>query len=329
MPANLTPDYQKAEQRYRAAQSPAEKLAALEEMLRTLPKHKGTEKIQADLKRKLSQLKEAATAKKGGGGKDPFHIPKGGGGQVLLLGTPNVGKSAIVEKLTNAPVKVAEFPFSTHAPVPGMAYHEDVPIQLVDLPPISREHIPPGLFGAIYNADLLAVVCNVGADSVLEDVDTVLGILTERKVRLVSTPVLPDRIEEGVQLKRGLVVANGCDLPNAAENLAAIRDLIDPQVQILPISARTGEGLDVFMKTLFTLLHVIRVYSKPPGHPPDKDAPFIIPVGSTVQDLANHIHKEVASHLKFARVWGEGVFPGQQVHHDHVLHDKDIVEIHA
>jgi uncharacterized protein len=328
MAANLTPDYQKAEQRYRDAQTPAEKLSALEEMLRTIPKHKASEKMQAELKRKLSQLKESQASAKKSGGKDPFHIPKQGGGQVLLLGAPNVGKSAIVEKLTDAPVKVADFPFTTHAPLPGMAYHEDAPIQLVDLPPMTREHVPTGLFGAIYNADLLAVVCNVGADSVLEDIDTVLGLLSEHKVRLISSPVSAGS-EEGVQLKRGLVVANGCDLPNATENLGALRDLIDSQVQILPVSAKTGENLDVLTKTMFTLLNVMRVYSKLPGQPADKEAPFVIPAGSTVQDLANHIHKDVASGLKFARVWGEGVFPGQQVHHDHVLHDKDIVEIHA
>lgn len=330
MPANLTPDYQKADQRYREATTPAEKLAALEEMLRTLPKHKGTEKMQAELKRKISAARETVTAtKKGGGGKDPFHIPRQGAGQVLLAGAPNVGKSSIVGALTKAPVKIAEFPFTTHEPVPGMAHYEDVPIQLVDTPPITAEHVPPGFFGAAHNADALAVVVNLAADSLLEDADLVLGKLRDRPVRLMSRPVLPPAEPGGAPCKRGLVIATGLDVPGASDNMPLLRELVDPEVQIVPVSAASGENLDELMRQLFHLLHVLRVYAKPPGKPPDKSAPFILPIGSTVMDLANHIHKDVAASFKHARVWGEGVFPGQQVHQDHVLHDKDVVEIHV
>jgi len=329
MPANLTPDYQRAERRYREAQTPAEKLDALEEMLRTLPKHKGTEKIQADLKRKISQMKDAATAPKKGGGKDPFHVPRQGGGQVLLLGVPNVGKSAIVAALTDAPVKVAEFPYSTHVPVPGMARHEDVPIQLVDLPPVTRDHVPTGLFGAVHNADALAVVCNLAAESVLEDIDTVLGILQGRRIRLLSQPVLPSAGPDEPEPKRGLIIANQCDRDGARDSLGTLRELIDRELKILPVSAASGENLNELMKALFELLNIVRVYAKPPGKPPDRSAPFILPVGSTVLDLAAHIHKDIAAQFKYARVWGDGVFPGQQVHHDHVLRDKDVIEIHV
>jgi ribosome-interacting GTPase 1 len=329
MPANLTPDYQRAEQRYRASQTPDEKLAALEEMLRTLPKHKGTEKIQAELKRKISAAREASVAHKKGGGKDPFHVPPQGAGQVVLLGPPNVGKSAIVQALTDAPVKVAEFPFSTHAPVPGMAYYEDCPIQLVDMPPLTPEHMPGGMIGAIRNADIVAIVGNLAADSVLEDLDAVLSVLRERRLRLLSRAVLPAPGDEEPEPRRGLIVANQCDRDGAKANLAALRELIDSQLEIVPVSAASGENLDLLVKTLFGLLHVVRVYAKPPGKPPDKSAPFIIPVGSTVHYLAGHIHKELAAKLKFARLWGDNVFPGQQVNHDHVLHDKDVVEIHV
>jgi ribosome-interacting GTPase 1 len=332
MPANLTPDYQKADQRYREATTPEEKLAALEEMLRTLPKHKGTEKMQAELKRKISEARQAATSpKKGGGGKDPFHIPRQGAGQVLLAGAANVGKSSIVGALTKAPVKIAEFPFSTHEPVPGMALHEDVPIQLVDTPPVTAEHVPPGFFGAVHNADAVGVVVSLGADSLLEDADLVLGLLRDRKVRLMSQAVLPAAPAAGsdeAMPKRGLVIATGSDRPEAGDNLGLLRELVDPEIRILAVSATSGENLKELIKTLYDLLHVLRVYAKPPGHPPDMNAPFIVPIGSTVMDLASHIHKEVAAGFKHARVWGEGVFPGQQVHHDHVLHDKDVVEIH-
>lgn len=329
MPANLTPDYQRAEQRYREAQTAAEKLEALEEMLRTLPKHKGTEKIQAELKRKISQAREAGTAAKKGGGKDLFHIPRQGGGQVVLLGVPNVGKSSIVQVLTDAPVKVADFPFSTPLPVPGMAHHEDVPIQLVDMPPLTVEHVPPGIYGAIHNADVVAIVASAGEDSLLEDVDAIIGLLRERRMRLMSRPVLPAAGQEEPQPRKALVVATQCDREGAAERLAMLRELVDSELRIVTVSTQSGENLHELTKALFELLYIIRVYAKPPGKPPDKEAPFIIPIGSTVLDLARHIHKDVAAGLKFARVWGDGVFPGQQVHHDHVLHDKDVVELHS
>lgn len=329
MAANLTPDYQRAERQYREAQTPDEKLAALEEMLRTVPKHKASEKIQAELKRKISAAREVSLAHKKGGGKDPFHVPRQGAGQVVLLGLPNVGKSAIVQALTEAPVKVAEFPFSTHAPVPGMAYYEDCPIQLVDMPPLTPESVPGGMIGAARTADIVAVIANAGGGSILEDADCVLGAMRERRLRLISKPVLPAPGEDGIEFRRGLIVANQCDREGAGANADALRELIDAELEILLVSAASGENLDQLMRRLFELLHVVRVYAKPPGKPPDKSTPFVIAAGSTVHHLAEHIHKELAAKLKFARLWGNNVFPGQQVNHDYVLHDKDVVEIHV
>ena len=156
MPANLTPDYFKAEQWYRSASTNEEKMLALEQMLAVMPKHKGTEHLQADLKRKLSQLKDAsAQQKKAGKHVDIFHVPRSGAGQVVLLGTPNSGKSAILAALTHAKVTVAEFPFATHAPVPGMVRYEDVQIQLVDMPPITADYAAPGQVGTYRNGDLI------------------------------------------------------------------------------------------------------------------------------------------------------------------------------
>jgi ribosome-interacting GTPase 1 len=327
MPANLTPEYQQAEARYREATTPAEKLAALEEMLRTLPKHKGTEKMQADLKRKISQMRQAGGKKKSGG-KDPYHIPPQGAGQVLLLGAPNTGKSSLMAALTDAPVKVAEFPFSTPLPVPGIAYHEDVPIELVDLPPITPQHVPGAMIGAIRNTHIVGVVGNLAHDTVLEDLDNVLRILAERHIELRSSAALPEGEPGGTAYKKGLVIATGCDQDAAADNLELVRELIADRLKIVVVSSTTRENLGGLVATLFELLHVVRVYAKPPGKEPDKSAPFVLAAGSTVLDLARHIHKELASEFKRARLWGEGAFPGQPVHHDHVLHDKDVVEIH-
>ncbi|MBN2271808.1 MAG: 50S ribosome-binding GTPase, partial [Sedimentisphaerales bacterium] len=141
MPANLTPEYLKADQWFRSATTNEEKILALEQMLRVIPKHKGTDHMRADLRRKLSRFKDAgAQQKKAGKHVDVFHVPRGGSGQVVLIGMPNCGKSSIVGALTSAKVQVADFPFATAAPVPGMAKFEDVPIELVDMPPITADY---------------------------------------------------------------------------------------------------------------------------------------------------------------------------------------------
>jgi len=328
MPANLTPEYQRAERQYRQATEHHEKLTALEEMLRLIPKHKGTDKLQADLKRRISQMRKSGPPKTAGH-RDIFHIPRQGAGQVPLLGPPNSGKSTLVEVLTRAHVKVADYPFTTHAPIPGMAHFEDVPMQLVDLPPVTAEHVPPGMYGLLRSADAIMIVIDAGGSSILEDLETAVEIMARRDVVLTSRPDQTERSDaEGRQITKAVVVATKCDLPNASENFATLKELYEPHLNMLLTSARTGENLDQVLKTLFELLNVIRIYAKPPGKPADMTTPFILPRGSTVTDLANQVHRALAGQLKTIRVWGRGVFDGQQVPHDHVISDKDIVELH-
>ncbi|HOW72665.1 MAG TPA: TGS domain-containing protein [Phycisphaerae bacterium] len=337
MALNLTPDYFEADRKYRQAHTPEEKLAALEEMLRTIPKHKASEKKQADIKRRISELREAP-AKKKGAAVDPYHIPPQGGGQALLLGLPNSGKSSIVGCLTKAAVKITDFPFGTALPVPGMAHHEDVPIELVDLPPVTPDHMPPGMLGAIRNTNVLLLVVDSAADSVLEDLDTLLNILRSYGLQWdrasgddeASATREDDASEPGLAVgPHALIVCNKCDLPAAAANLEVLRELRTSPPPMMPVSALTGEGLKEMLAYLFSLLGVIRVYTKLPGKPPDREKPFVLPAGSTVGELARMIHKDIADHLKHARIWGEKVFNGQQVHATHVLDDRDVVELHT
>ena len=328
MPANLTPEYQRAERQYRQATEHHEKLTALEEMLRLIPKHKGTDKLQADLKRRISQMRKSGP-QKAAGHRDIFHIPRQGAGQVPLLGPPNSGKSSLVEVLTRAHVKVADYPFTTHAPIPGMAHFEDVPIQLVDLPPVTAEHVPPGMYGLLRSADAIMIVVDAASDSILEDLEMAVEIMARRDVVLTSRPDQTEQSDaEGRQIAKAVVVATKCDLPNAPENFATLKEMYGPRLNMLLASAGTGENLEQVLKVLFELLNVIRIYAKPPGKPADMTAPFILPRGSTVTDLANQVHRALAGQLKTIRVWGRGVFDGQQVPHDHVISDKDIVELH-
>jgi len=346
MPANLTPEYEKAELRYRQATSDDERLAALQVMLSAIPKHKGTEKMQADLKRRISQLRREEQNTAHSKGPDPFHIPRSGAGQVVLIGAPNSGKSSLLAATTHAAVKVADYPFTTVVPQPGMWEKDDVQIELVDTPPFTAEHVPTGLMGTIRNADLVCVVVEAG-EAALDQVEMVLGVLSERGLALRSA--LRNELPVGDPSQRpGLIVATKADLapPGIIEVLqelyggkgAQMRESSGSQpsntprsggeLAVVGVSARTRQGLDDWFKRLWELLAMIRVYSKEPGRPPDLHKPFIVPVGATVAELARQIHRDLPERMKFARLWGHSRFEGQQVHKTEPLRDKDVVEIH-
>jgi len=326
MPANLTPEYFSAEKWYRSATTNDEKILALERMLSVMPKHKGTDHLKADLRRKLSKLKESATQKgKGGKQVDVFHVPPTGAGQIVLLGMPNTGKSALVGALTNAKVNVADFPFATHAPVPGMVRFEDVQIQLVDMPPITADYMAPGQVGTYRNCDMIALVIDLSQD-VEEQLLVLLDFLEARSLLLDDeTPAVDG--QGNVLGRRAFCICTKSDMAtDGAFELA--KKSCDKPMDFIRVSTETGEGMDALPEVLFRKLEIIRVYAKPPGQPPDMKDPFTLPIGSTVQDLAGTIHRELAEKLKSARCWGTGVYDGQNVQLTHVLHDKDVVELH-
>lgn len=325
MPANLTPEFQKAEQRLREATSDAEKMSALQEMLRAIPKHKGTDKMQADIKRRISQLRKQASRRPAAKGLDLFYVPKNGAGQVVLLGTPNVGKSSLVAATTNAPVKVGDYPYTTALPAPGMWEYQDVQIQLVDTPPATVEHVPPGLFGTIRQADVIGIVVDAAGDA-LEQAEAALAILSGRGIQPVTAPQSELDDQDGSKYP-GLIIANKADLA-AAGNVGTLRELYAGRLEVLPVSAATGEGLQRLAQRLWELLAVIRVYTKEPGKSADDDKPYTLPVGATIEDLAREIHRDLPEMMRFARIWGAGRFDGQRAHRTEVLHDKDVVEIH-
>ena len=324
MPANLTPDYLNAEKAFRQAKTPAEKIAALEEMYATIPKHKGTDKMQADIKRRLAKFRQAAREARGKGGVDPFHVDKHGAGQFVLVGTPNVGKSALVHAVSGAHVKVAPYPFSTHGPVPGMMPLEDIQIQLVDLPPVTRDGLVSGMLGTVRAADGILLVADLSATDLLDQVEVCLEVLAARGV--VPAPAEPP---EGGQAMTMLLVGTKVDVDPAAENFEALADLRPDLPPMLATSAETREGLDDLARRCFEMLAVVRVYSKEPGKPADMDRPFVLPRGSTVLDMAAAVHRDFAQHLKRARIWGDGMYDGQPVQQDHVLSDQDVIELHV
>jgi hypothetical protein len=327
MPANLTPEYHKADKWFKSATTDSERLLALEEMLRVIPKHKGTEHMCAELRRKLSKIKDAASSPKKGGGKhiDIFHVPKSGSGQVVLIGTPNCGKSSLVGALSNANVNIADYPFSTTEPVPGMAHYEDVPIELVDMPPISADYAAAGQIGTYRNCDIILIIVDLTAP-VAEQLEISLNYLKSH--RLLYDEQTPATDSDGNQLgKKALIAAAKMDeaQPDA---ISILEKLCPRRIDIVQTSAIIDETLDKLTAKMFDLLDIVRVYAKKPGKEPDMKDPFTLPRGSIVTDLAKVIHRELAEKLRSARAWGCAVHDGQNVHRTYELNDKDIIELH-
>lgn len=325
MPANLSPEYHRAEERLRAAKTVAEKVDALEEMLRVIPKHKGTDRLQADLKSRIAKLRKEAGKK---GAKSGFShiVPREGAGQVALAGPPNSGKSALVRALTRATPAVGDYPFTTREPVPGMMPFEDIAFQLVDLPPVSAQHTEPWVFDVIRYADLVWVV--VEGERAIEGFDECRLVLEGRNIGLYPAGSAPRWDSAAVQ-KKAMVVLTGMDVPGVPETVPVIEELLEGRWRVAGVSALGETGLADLARRTFVAFDIIRVYTKQPGKPRDGSAPFTLPRGATIGDLAARIHKDLIETMRFARVWGASAFDGQAVQKDHVLAEGDTVEIHA
>jgi len=320
VPANLTPQYLDAEEKFKSAVTTADKIQALEEMMRTIPKHKGTEKMQADLKRRMSELKKEAQKKKSAPSQRPsWYVEREGAGQVVVCGPPNSGKSQLVVSLTGVPTLVADYPFTTRSPQPAMMRFEDVQIQIVDTPPLAREVLEPWQLVQIKQADAALLVFDVNDPDLLDQTEYVLQLFAEKQIPL-DTQSKP----------KILVLGNKADAPSGADNFQVWAELYQGRFQAVPFSALNEEHWKKLQGEVFRLLEIVRVYTKAPGKKAEDNAtPFVLKKGATVLDAAQAVHKDLAANLKFARLWREGSYDGIMVERAHELHDRDLIEIHA
>ena len=326
MPTNLPPQYFEAEKRYKEARDPGEKVERLEELIGTIPKHKGTDHLRADLRRKLSKLKTAAQPRKKGARRDPaWTIPREGAGRAVLIGCSNAGKSALLAALTNAEPEVSEAPFTSWTPTPGMMLVENVQIQLIDTPSIDRDYLEPMLMDLVRSADLILVVVDLEADP-NQQLERTLDLLAAQRIHPLRWKA---RFEDGVRRNflPVLVVANKGDDASDDENFQIFRRLLDEDWHSIAVSARAGRELGRLRMAVFERLEIMRIYSRAPGREPDLNTPFVMRKGGSLQEFAALLHHDFYDKLKSARVWGKGVYDGQLVARDHVLHDGDIVEL--
>jgi len=329
MPANLPPQYHEAEKRYRAARTVPEKVAALQEMLALMPKHKGTDHLKADLRARIGKLIDELDhpAVSRGGRPYPFAIRKEGAGQAVLIGPPNSGKSSLLAALTGARARVGSYPFTTQVPEPGMLRFENIHIQVVDTPPLFEGHLESRLFGVMRNADVLVAVVDLGASPVTQ-VEAVLRLLRSWGIQPLG---LGDDVEPGSEQidKRLVIAANKADLEGALDAFQRLQADYGQRFPLVLTSATEAVGLEDLGREIFRFLGVVRVYTAAPGSEPNFENPLVLPQGSTVEDAAMNIHRVWQQKLRYALLWGSGKFEGQRVGRDHVLADGDVLELHG
>jgi len=324
MPANLPPQYYAAEAVFRKAKTPEEKIAAIEDMIAIMPKHKGTDHLKAELRARIAKLSEES------GKRATLHrttrtIPREGAGQIVLVGPTNSGKSQLVARVTNAAVAVGDYAFTTRTATPGMMEFEDIKIQLVDMPAMAPQVTESWVSSVLKRADALLIVLDLSTGPA-DQLDAIIDQLAKMRLGLTGiTPETPDIL----YWKPAVVVGNKADVPGAIEECESVRQRLGGKVDMTPISALTGAGIEALKRRLFDVLEVIRVYTKAPGEKGDMGDPLVLDVGSTVEDAARGLHKDFVAKLKYARVWGSGKHDGMMVRRGHILQDKDIIELHV
>ncbi|MGB9857474.1 MAG: GTPase [Dictyoglomaceae bacterium] len=271
-------------------------------------------------------MEETEKRSKKGGRRGFDYIEKEGAGQVLLIGPPNTGKSKFFTLLTGVESLVAEYPFTTINPVIGMLPYENIQIQLIDLP-LLWEESEGWMYNLIRNADLVILFLSMDLDSIVDEYGKINDLLERRKIKLVREN--PDRDSYSpIKENRGMVILNKIDIFTPEERKEEI-EVIEKDLNVYFVSAEKGINMEEIKKNIFENLNIVGVYTKKPGYPPDLSRPYILERGSSVLDVAEMVHKDIAKNLKFAKLYTkDGSVKGLPVEKDYKVKDEDILEFH-
>jgi len=328
MPTNLPPHYYELEREFKQERDPQEKLRLAKELLALMPKHKGTDKLQAEMKAKIAKLRkqiDGGQKKHGARTSSPFdHIDREGAAQVILVGPPNSGKSSLVDALTNADPLIGDYPYSTREPLTGMMDYETIQIQLIDTPPVSEEAFEKYMPNLVRQADLVMLVSDVSTPGFESRLRVVCERFRERRIHLVGRH--SDKSDDPlIVCKKTVLAAHKFLDEGGGDGLRQLRESYSDYT-IVPTSILDDEVLNEMKAALFQALEIIRVYTKPMGKEPDFYDPIILPIGGTVEEAALTLHKDFSRRLQYAKLWGQGKFEGQRVKSSFVLSDGDIIE---
>ncbi len=233
MPTNVTPEFDKQRIIYEETEDTAQRIVELEKLLSLAPNHKGAERMIADYRKKLAQLKallekrrEQEKARRSGGAEEGV-VRKEGAGQVCLIGVTNSGKSSLINAVTNANLDVGDYPFTTPIPTPAMLTLEDINIQLVELPGVFEGSHETGIgrqaLAVARNTDCIAIIIDLSQD-VESQMKTVLGEIDRSRIRLnkEKTAVRVERVGLGGLMIYGAQNYQG-DIEEVMEYLRARR----------------------------------------------------------------------------------------------------------
>lgn len=321
MAANLPPQFYKKEAELKKAESIDEKIVILEELLSMMPKHKASEKVQALIKTKISKYKKLKE-KSPQTAKRPTApvIDKEGAGQIIICGPPNSGKSTLLSSLTKANPNIADYPFTTKFPMPGMLPYQDINIQIVDTPSLSLEFSENWLGDILRRGDGLIFLFDLSSDEILDELEESLKILEKFKIKNENDFTFNKKI---------LWIGNKVDSPKASEIKEIFLELYNGKIpQFLEISAKEKIHIEPLPEKIFNMLKIIRVYTKIQGKPPDMKNPYTLKKDSSLVELAGIIHKDLVKNFKYARLWRNREENPVVIGRENLLEDRDVVEIH-
>ena len=333
MAVNLTPQYHEADEKFRKAKTAAERLSYLEEMWVQLPKHKASEKLQAQLKTKLSKAREEVESP-GGPAKLTAGVaakfPRQGAGQILLIGPPNSGKSQFLGSLTEAKPDIAPYPFTTRQAQAGMLSWGEVRIQLIDTPPITSDVLDPSVLSLVRQADSCLLFTDLSDDDGIFQTLSVVDKLREFKTHLVAEP--PEGNDDWTLAHvRTLLIGTRAQGSGVEDRLGVIQEMIPDGLMLLEAElVDSMDGYEIIKEKVWKSLKMIRAFPKKPGKGVVREDMIALDEGSTVHDMALAIHKELGDKVKSARLWGpSAAMDGAVVSRHHELMDGDMVELQS